>query len=304
MSKAKTAQRGPAHSDRHDAAATAGVSTASSRCAQWTDESSPLPTTGGGWSVLWQATHASLHVEPPGRVRVFACARPPRNRPEGLTQHTVSSQACSMWASATTLSPAWLAEHCGLKCESCTTRDLSNKTAPRSCFALTLLPPQPSFVLKQLPSDEAGEPLPQRLALSKNLGLAREALLYKHLGATLGGLVPSTVYAEGSMETGHKWIIMEDLSDFVDSGEDLGACCCPFTPASRHALRPWQPEQLDAQLGDVPGARRAPRRGHGDEPHVQGVRCAACQALARPCAAVAPLAALLGLGTGPRPRAV
>jgi hypothetical protein len=69
-----------------------------------------------------------------------------------------------------------------------------------------------------LPSDEAGVALPHRLSLSTSLGLAREALFYKHLASSLGAFAPSVVYAEGDMAKGGKWIIMEDLSDYVDSG--------------------------------------------------------------------------------------
>ncbi len=35
----------------------------------------------------------------------------------------------------------------------------------------------------------------------------------------LGPLVPQAVYAEGDMQSGRKWIVMQDLGEFVDSGE-------------------------------------------------------------------------------------
>lgn len=78
------------------------------------------------------------------------------------------------------------------------------------------------MVLKQLASDLEGNALPQRAALSVNLGLAREGLFYKHVAGQLGELVPKVVYAHGDMVTGHKCVIMEDLSDYVDSGALFG----------------------------------------------------------------------------------
>jgi hypothetical protein len=127
-----------------------------------------------------------------------------------------------MWASSHELSPAWLKEHCGIECERCTVRDISNKTAPRSCFVLTFVPDRAALVLKQLASSEDGTPLPQRIQLSKGLGLAREGLFYKHLAPALGSLVPTVVYAAGDMASGYKAVIMEDLSSFVDSGALFG----------------------------------------------------------------------------------
>lgn len=82
-----------------------------------------------------------------------------------------------MWASSSELSSAWLEQHCGLKCDKCLVTDLSNKTAPRSCFLLSFsggAQDEKRLVLKQLPSSEDGEPLPARLTLSRDLGLARE----------------------------------------------------------------------------------------------------------------------------------
>jgi hypothetical protein len=81
-----------------------------------------------------------------------------------------------MWASATTLSPTWLLEHCNISCESCTVVDLSNKTAPRSCFKLVFVPARDTLVLKQLPSDEDGEPLPHRLTV---MAVAQGCLLLR-----------------------------------------------------------------------------------------------------------------------------
>jgi hypothetical protein len=126
-----------------------------------------------------------------------------------------------MWASSSSISPEWLKEHCSVDCDSCDVVNLSNKTAPRSCFLL-----QPSLngarlrtmVLKQLASDESGEPLKERVLLSKQLGLAREGIFYSKFGKDLGELVPVVYFSFGDMQTGVKVTLMEDLSSFVDSG--------------------------------------------------------------------------------------
>ncbi len=79
-----------------------------------------------------------------------------------------------VWMSPTRLCPAWLKEACGIECLECVVLDLSNKISPRSCLLLQLQPPRANLVLKQLPSDERGTPLPDKQALSARLGYARE----------------------------------------------------------------------------------------------------------------------------------
>ncbi len=122
-----------------------------------------------------------------------------------------------MWASSDKLNPLWLNEH-GIACSSCEVeKDLSNATAPRSCFLLKIDVAPFRLVLKQLASDASGTPLPDRVALSKRLGLAREAIFYRELKDSLSDL-PLVYYADGDLETGSKVIFMEDLSSWVDSG--------------------------------------------------------------------------------------
>jgi thiamine kinase-like enzyme len=74
-------------------------------------------------------------------------------------------------------------------------------------------------VLKQVSDD--------KLVFSQSLGLAREALFYSKLTPWLQGknIVPEIYYAFGNMETGQKWIVMQDLSlneQAVDSGIFFG----------------------------------------------------------------------------------
>eukprot|EP00128_Syssomonas_multiformis_P005158 Colp12_sorted_trinity150504_noHs@13627 len=129
-----------------------------------------------------------------------------------------------MWASASEIDIKWLHEHCpGLgPITSCTVTDISNTSSPRSCFRLLLQPGNITYVLKQLPSDEAGVPKPERIQLSLALGLAREGLFYEKLASSLGNIVPKVLYAKGDMKTGIKHTIMEDLSEYVDSGVLFG----------------------------------------------------------------------------------
>ncbi len=76
------------------------------------------------------------------------------------------------------------------------------------------------LVIKQIPKDG--------IALSRQLGLAREALFYKTLAPTLmdksGSGIPQIFYAYGNMETGEKVIVMEALPSpqWLDSGIFFG----------------------------------------------------------------------------------
>jgi hypothetical protein len=123
-----------------------------------------------------------------------------------------------MWLSSTELDPSWVSKHCNIACDKCVVRDISNASAPRSCFVLQFFPGNESLVLKQLPSSEDNQPLPHRVQLSVSLGLAREALFYSHFKESLGDIIPRVVYSHGDMKTGVKHVIMENLSDYVDSG--------------------------------------------------------------------------------------
>lgn len=77
-----------------------------------------------------------------------------------------------------------------------------------------------TIVLKQTPKTSRG------IGTSRSLGLAREALFYRHLGSQLAGddlSIPTVYYAHGNMETGEKAILMEDLSSScLDSGVLFG----------------------------------------------------------------------------------
>jgi hypothetical protein len=72
------------------------------------------------------------------------------------------------------------------------------------------------FVLKQTQDSS--------VQLSKQLGLAREALFYSTLASALNPEdLPKIYLAQGSMETGRQMVLMEDLSFAVQSGYFFGA---------------------------------------------------------------------------------
>lgn len=76
-----------------------------------------------------------------------------------------------------------------------------------------------SLVIKQV--------TPSGLELSRNLGLAREALFFNRLASVIptrsnshqGAQIPKVYYAYGDMKGGSKVVLMEDLShNYIDSG--------------------------------------------------------------------------------------
>jgi len=159
-----------------------------------------------------------------------------------------------VWAGPGAVNAAWLSDVCGVRvCAHAAVQDLSNATAPHACVRVLLPAPLPPLVLKQLPCDADGTPLPARLQLSAALGLAREAFFYRELAPRLEGLVPAVTHAQGCMETGDKHVLMEDLSECVDSGvlfgvgnpnnwgRDLPALC------ARAGTPPPTPEEVSAR---------------------------------------------------------
>ncbi|KAJ1561778.1 hypothetical protein HK096_003352 [Nowakowskiella sp. JEL0078] len=75
---------------------------------------------------------------------------------------------------------------------------------------------QQSFILKFLPF--------QNTSRSKELGLFREAFFYNHFGEKVTGIIPSISFAYGNALTGEKFILMNDLTSYTQSGYYFGAC--------------------------------------------------------------------------------
>lgn len=134
----------------------------------------------------------------------------------------------------------------------CTVKDISNQTrlgsTPRegATLLLTLNDDEQSnqLVIKQIPSKGA--------ALSRQLGLAREAFFYNDLSPTLSTTNPDTslpqvYYAYGDTTTGVKCILMEALSpsEWLDSGVFFG----PGNPNN------WK-RDLPKMIGNAYGERQ------------------------------------------------
>lgn len=62
-----------------------------------------------------------------------------------------------------------------------------------------------------------------RMEQSHHLGLAREAIFYKQFGEKYKKFLPEVYYTYGDMNCGNKYIILEDLSDGVQSGYFFGS---------------------------------------------------------------------------------
>lgn len=105
------------------------------------------------------------------------------------------------------------------------------------------------LVLKQIPAGRA--------ALSRRLGLAREAYFFEHLAPMLSessssSSLPRIDYAYGNFETGEKCLIMESLrSNWVDSGIFFG-------PGNPNNWKRNLPELLAAAYGGDGNQRQIP----------------------------------------------
>lgn len=139
-----------------------------------------------------------------------------------------------MWKNDTSVQIPWLLEKLPQykRILKCYVKDISNAhrrgDIPRNGTTLLLivhgekLDVNPfvveRFVVKQVP--------PLGLTVSKQLGLAREAMFYDQLAGSLRStedFIPLIEYSHGNMQDGSKLILMEDLSiDFVDSGVLFG----------------------------------------------------------------------------------
>jgi aminoglycoside phosphotransferase (APT) family kinase protein len=136
-----------------------------------------------------------------------------------------------IWLDDDHVDPSWIRAQTGLPCRSChPVKDISNATRRQTkvrdgaTLQVTIEldndndndDQSVSLVIKQVP--ESG------LALSRQLGLAREALFYhSQLEQMPAGTIPKIYYAAGDMESGAKLILMEDLSNTaVDSGVFFG----------------------------------------------------------------------------------
>jgi 5-methylthioribose kinase len=142
-----------------------------------------------------------------------------------MTQEQEESSFLPVWIRDTEIDPKWIQTKAELLANSpvakCTVLDISNDTRKgdevRNGATLKLSvsfvdddSSSLSLVIKQV--------LNSGLALSQQLGLAREALFSQHLAPQLENekgsiIIPKIYYAESNMETGAKIVIMQDLSN-------------------------------------------------------------------------------------------
>ena len=131
--------------------------------------------------------------------------------------------AMPQWIDDSHLDPTWFTAQTQIPCTKITAQDISTNqgrvgSVPRDGGTLLLTCEtdggvQQSLVLKQCSA----------LQLSRQLGLAREALFYRDRRSTEFAL-PKIYYAYGDMETGEKCVIMESLSDdaWIEAGYFFG----------------------------------------------------------------------------------
>lgn len=144
-----------------------------------------------------------------------------------------------IWVDNNHIHPKWIQDVTGIPCSSCKAEDISNETRKSdehvkdgATLRLTIVQENSStnndnpsansttctLIVKQVPD--------QGLALSKQLGLAREALFYLHCAGKLPqdtiANMPKIVYSFGDFASGSKCVIMEDIRDAIDSGVLFG----------------------------------------------------------------------------------
>lgn len=143
-----------------------------------------------------------------------------------------------VWLDDSSIDLSWLRHHTRIRYQACSVEDISNETRrfDKVCDGSTLRltiglerdgaahnnvddsSTTKSIVVKQVPP--AGRPL------SKQLGLAREALFYDQLAPDLNTseeIIPHIFYSWGDIESGSKVVLMEDLSQkSLDSGVFFG----------------------------------------------------------------------------------
>ena len=132
------------------------------------------------------------------------------------------------------IDPKWIQEATGITCTSCTAEDISNETRKSeghvkdgATLRLSIGAKcddkdddasntiTQTLIVKQVPD--------QGLALSKQLGLSREALFYRRYAEKLPQhSTPTIYYSYGDFNSGRKCVVMEDVKDAIDSGVLFG----------------------------------------------------------------------------------
>lgn len=142
------------------------------------------------------------------------------------------------------LCPAWVTANCGIACERCVSEKGMNQGMSGASLGLFTVYRQGgeaplSVVLKSVKEDKR--------ETSIALGLGREAIFYQSFASSIPGC-PAVYYAHGDMESGAKYVLMEDLSALTQTGfffgpgnpnnwgKDLAALAGPAPPPPREVL--------------------------------------------------------------------
>jgi hypothetical protein len=171
------------------------------------------------------------------------------------------SDGMPLWLDDSHIDIEWLKSKSSkpIKAKTCSVQDISNQgrlgSTPQDGATLLLTlndddaDDDVQFVIKQIPLNGA--------ALSRQLGLAREALFYKDLAPMLlendsSSSLPAVYYSYGNTETGEKVILMEALAskEWLDSGIFFG-------PGNPNNWKRNLPEMIKTACGTVDQAPSA-----------------------------------------------
>lgn len=131
----------------------------------------------------------------------------------------------------------WLGRQLGYAIASVSFEDMSgagglNAQMRRMRIVTAVGNEEKTYVLKNVrPTDEG-------LVRSKQLGLPREALFFRELASEFSDIIPSVLFSFGDMESGEKYILLQDMSNAVQSGYFFG-------PVSPHNWGRDLPAQMD-----------------------------------------------------------
>jgi len=156
--------------------------------------------------------------------------------PRRENKHTKMEPPMPQWLDGNHLDPEWIEKATGISCESCVAVDISNEgrksqgdVKDGATLRLTLrkdlryVEMSPiTLVVKQVTVTTSQG---TAIEMSKQLGLAREALFYSQLSQHYQlppNVIPQIHYSHGNYETGEKIVIMEDLDNAIDSGVLFG----------------------------------------------------------------------------------
>lgn len=176
-------------------------------------------------------------------------------------ENNKSSEGMPVWIDDSHIDCEWLQKVSSkpIDAKTCSVKDISNQgrlgSTPRegSTLLLTLDNCEEQLVIKQIPLESA--------ALSRQLGLVREALFYKDLAPTLSDAsssYPNVYYSYGNVETGEKCILMEALPSpqWLDSGIFFG----PGNPNNWKRNLPEMIQSAYGSLEEAPTAAEVARK--------------------------------------------